>query len=78
MCQSLVHKVGRSQQLLAVAEPGILNLFESWLDELEEEAAAFLKKQPEGDVYALAAELGLSRSGATFLLAKLQAASPTP
>lgn len=72
MCQNLVHKVARSKQLLAVAEPGILNLFESWLDELEEEATAFLKKHPEGDADALAAELGLSRSGAAFLLAKLQ------
>ncbi|MDZ7641345.1 MAG: hypothetical protein U5J62_04875 [Desulfurivibrio sp.] len=72
MCQSLVHKVARSQQLQAVAEPGILNLFESWLDELEEEAAAFLKEHPAGDATALATELGLSRSGAAFLLAKRQ------
>ena len=73
MCQSLVDKVARSKQLMAVAEPGILNLFESWLDELEEEAASFLQKNPEGDAYSLAAELGLSRSGAAFLLAKLKA-----
>lgn len=71
MCQTLVHKVASSKQLQAVAEPAILNLFESWLDELEEEAAAFLKKHPDSDAAALGAELGLSPSGAAFLLAKL-------
>lgn len=72
MCQSLVSKVARSKQLQAVTEPGILQLFESWLDELEEEAAAYLKEDPDCDPVALAARLGLSASGATFLLAKLR------
>ncbi|ADH86301.1 conserved hypothetical protein [Desulfurivibrio alkaliphilus AHT 2] len=72
MCQSLVHKVARSKQLQAVTEPGILKLFESWLDELEEEAAAFLQRHPDSDAVTLADALGLSASGAAFLLAKRQ------
>ena len=72
MCQSLVHKVAASKQLQAVAEPELLGLFESWLDELEEEAAAFLKKNSGAGHHELAAALGVSTSGAAFLLAKQQ------
>lgn len=70
MCQSLVHKVAQSKQLQAVTAPEILGLFESWLEELEEEVAAFLKAQPAAGPLELAEKLGLSRSGAAFLLAK--------
>jgi hypothetical protein len=77
MCQSLVHKVARSKQLQEVVEAGILDLFESWLEELEEEAAAYLRKDPSADQDQLAAALGLSASGAAFLLAKRQG-RPSP
>jgi hypothetical protein len=72
MCQSLVHKVAQSKQLLAVADPGILELFENWLEELEDEAMGYMEKHPEAEALALAADLGLSKSGADFLLAKLR------
>jgi hypothetical protein len=71
MCQTLVHKVAQSKQLLAVADPGILEFFENWLDELEDEAMEYLKKHPRAEAPALAADLGLSMSGADFLLAKI-------
>ena len=70
MCQTLVHKVAQSRQLMAVADPDILVLFESWLDELEEEVTAYLRQHPAADAVELAEKLGLSRSGAAFLLAK--------
>jgi len=72
MCQSLVHKVAQSRQLMAITDPSILVLFESWLDELEEEVVAFLRKNPAADIVDLSKNLGLSRSGAGFLLAKLR------
>jgi hypothetical protein len=72
MCQTLVHKVARSKQLMAVTDPDILALFESWLDELEEEVAECLQQHPGGSAAELAGSLGLSRNGADFLLAKLQ------
>jgi len=72
MCQTLVHKVAQSKQLLAVAEPDVLVLFESWLEELEEEVMVFLKRHPSADSMELAHKLGLSRSGADFLVAKLR------
>ena len=72
MCQSLVDKVAQSKQLMAIADPGLLVLFETWLEELEEEATGYLNKHPAAEPAELAAELGLSRSGAEFLLTKLR------
>ena len=72
MCQSLVDKVARSEQLLAIADPELLVLFEDWLDELEAEVRILLKMQPALDDHALAGKLGLSRRGAKFLLSKLE------
>jgi hypothetical protein len=72
MCQTLVDKVFQSKQLRAVAEPEILNLFEDWLEELEEEIISEIKKAPGRDPAVLAKGLGLSQSGAVFLITKLQ------
>ena len=72
MCQSLVEKVAQSRQLSAVAAPEVLVLFESWLEELEGEVIAFIKKANSLDPTDLAEGLGLSRSGADFLVAKLK------
>ncbi|MDW7773295.1 MAG: hypothetical protein SCH71_10435 [Desulfobulbaceae bacterium] len=72
MCQTLVDKVSRSKQLQAVTEPEILVLFENWLDELEEEVVESVRLDPDADPLILAEKLGLSKSGARFLIAKLQ------
>jgi len=72
VCQGVMEKLARSEQLRTVADPDILALFEDWLEELEEEVISFARRTgslyPEG----LAEELGLSRSGAKFLVAKLK------
>ena len=72
MCQKLVDRVTQSKQLMAVADPGLLVLFEDWLDELEQEVIAFFTQQRAVDPESLALNLGLSRRGATFLISKLQ------
>lgn len=72
MCQSLVDKVSRSQQLMALADPELLVLFEDWLEEMEEEVVARVQETGAADAAALARRLGLSPAGAAFLLAKLQ------
>jgi hypothetical protein len=72
MCQTLVDKVARSKQLRAVTEPEILVLFENWLDELEEEVVESVRQSPDVQPLDLAEKLGLSKSGSTFLVAKLQ------
>ena len=71
MCQSLVDKVAQSEQLLAIADPELLVLFEDWLEELEAEVRALLKTGDPLDEKAIARKLGLSLRGATFLLSKV-------
>lgn len=72
MCQRLVDKVARSEQLMAIADPDLLVLFEDWLEELESEATALIETHGPLDDRELAARLGVSRRGATFLLSKLE------
>jgi hypothetical protein len=72
MCQRLVDKVARSKQLLAIADPDLLVLFEDWLEELESEAQTLIKTHDPLDEKSLADKLGLSRRGAKFLLSKLE------
>ncbi len=72
MCQSLVNKVSQSKQLQAVSHPEVLGLFESWLEELEEEVISLLQSQGDLSPGQLAARLGLSKKGTTFLLSKLK------
>ena len=72
MCQNLVEKVAQSKQLSAVVDQTVLVLFESWLEELESEVISCVKKTGFTDPMDLSEELGLSRSGATFLITKLK------
>jgi len=72
MCQSLVEKVAQSRQLSAVADPEVLVLFETWLEELEGEVISHVKKTGSMDPFDLAEGLGLSRSGARFFITKLK------
>jgi len=72
MCQKLVDRVAQSKQLLAVADPDLLVLFEDWLDELEHEVIALAQRQGALTAPDLAAQLGLSQKGAGFLISKLQ------
>jgi len=72
MCQNLVNKVAQSKQLTAVTDPEILPLFEDWFGELENEVLAFVKQNPAIETISLAEGVGLSQSGAYFLLTKLK------
>ena len=72
MCRSLVEKVARGQQLQAETDPGLLMLFEDWLEELEEEAASWIKESGRREPRELAQKLGISEAGVAFLLRKLQ------
>ena len=71
MCQKLVDRVAQSRQLMAVADPEILVLFEDWLDELENEVVSLAKEHGSLSPADLARKLGLSERGATFLISKL-------
>jgi hypothetical protein len=76
MCQSLVDKVAQSKQLLTIADPDLLVLFEDWLEELEAGVRTLLETQGPLDDKTLADKLGLSQRGAKFLLTKLQKERP--
>jgi len=71
MCQKLVNRVAQSRQLMAVADPELLVLFEDWLDELENEVVSLAKKRGHLSSEDLAHQLGLSERGANFLMSKL-------
>ena len=72
MCQTLVERMARSEQLQAVADPDVLLLFEDWMEELELEARGLLRKLPEAGPDQAARALGISPAGAQFLLTKLK------
>ncbi len=63
--------MAQSKQLMAVADPELLVLFEDWLDELEAEVISLAQTQESMHPQDLAAKLGLSQRGATFLISKL-------
>jgi hypothetical protein len=71
MCQKLVNRVAQSRQLMAVADPELLVLFEDWLDELENEVVLLAKQRVPLRPEDLAHQLGLSERGANFLMSKL-------
>lgn len=71
MCQSLVDKVAQSRQLMALAHPEVLGLFEDWLEELEEEVVRLAAKEALNP-HIIADRTGLSRAGAEFILVKLR------
>lgn len=72
MCQSLVNKVARSEQLQAVADPDVLVLFEDWLEELEAEVITIVAQDGMPDPRVLGEKLGVSYAGAAFLITKLK------
>ncbi len=72
MCRSLVEKISQSEQLRSVADPEILLLFEDWLEELENETVTIVKRRGSLTPKDLSRELGLSESGAMFLITKLR------
>jgi hypothetical protein len=72
MCQSLVDKVAQSRQLSAITDPDLLVLFEDWFEELEQEVLGLFQLQGPLNEAQLAAKLGLSMRGATFLISKLK------
>ncbi len=71
MCRRLVDKVGRWEQLFAVADPNLLVLFEDWLEALEEEVITLVKELGSADPDQVSGKLGLSSAGVAFLLTKL-------
>jgi hypothetical protein len=72
LSQSLMNKVAQSRQLQSVADPEVLVLFEDWLEELEAEVVAVVKKTGTLEPRGLGEKIGVSAAGASFLMTKLK------
>ena len=73
LSQSLMNKVAQSRQLQSVADPEVvLVLFEDWLEELEAEVVAIVKKTGTLEPRGLGEKIGVSAAGASFLMTKLK------
>jgi hypothetical protein len=72
LSQGLMNKVTQSRQLMAVANPEVLVLFEDWLEELEAEVVVIVKKTGSLEPRVLGEKLGVSEAGASFLVEKLK------
>ncbi len=72
MCQRMLDKIAQSKQLMAIADPEILLLFEDWLEELEDEVASMVKDGEQPSPSNIGTRLGLSERGVKFLLSKLK------
>jgi hypothetical protein len=72
MCRMLMDKMAESEQLRSEADPGVLVLFQDWLERLEEEAIEVVERTGSINPVRLADELGLSESGGIFLVARLK------
>ena len=67
-----MNKVAQSEQLQSVTDPGVLVLFEDWLEELEAEVISLVEKTGALEPRELGEKLGVSQAGASFLIAKLK------
>ncbi len=72
MCRMLMDKMAESEQLRSEADPGVMVLFQDWLERLEEEAMEVIERIGSVSPARLADELGLSESGGIFLVARLK------
>ncbi len=72
MCRGLMDKMAESDQLKSEADPGVLVLFQDWLERLEEEAIEAVERTGSINPLRLADELGISESGGIFLVARLK------
>ncbi len=64
--------MAESDQLKSEADPGLLVLFQDWLERLEEEATEIVDRTGSINPVRLADELGISESGGIFLVARLK------
>ncbi|GBC61619.1 hypothetical protein DENIS_2581 [Desulfonema ishimotonii] len=78
MCRQMTEAVQRTSQAVqqtnenaAYATPELRNLFEDWLEQVENEALDLLSKRGDMSVEELSGELGITEQSAIFLLTRL-------
>ncbi len=71
MCAEMLTAIKRTTDMAAFATPELHQLFNEWLETLENEAIRFLKENGEMNVPALAQALNISEESAAYLIAHL-------
>jgi hypothetical protein len=72
MCRKVVTTLDQYAQLESLAIPQIRSLFIDWMEELEGEVLAFIRKARLAKPENLTDQFRISRQGAEFLLGKLK------
>jgi hypothetical protein len=72
MCRKVVTTLDQYAQLESLAIPHIRSLFIDWMEELEGEVLAFIRKARLAKPENLTDQFRISRQGAEFLLGKLK------
>ena len=72
MCRKVVTTLDQYAQLESLANPEIRALFIDWMEELEGEVLAFIRKARLAKPENLTDQFRISRQGAEFLLGKLK------
>ncbi len=78
MCSQMTQAVQQTSQAVrqtnenaAYATPELRDLFDDWLEQVENEVLAFLSKKDDASVEELSEALGITEQSAIFLLSKL-------
>lgn len=71
MCKQMTQSIERTGEMAAYATPELRGLFETWLEEVEQEAMKFVAEKDSVSAHALAEKLGISRESAIFIIARL-------
>ena len=71
MCRQMTQAVQQTNENAAYATPELRDLFNDWLEQVENEVLVFLSKKDNASVEELSKELGITEQSAIFLLSKL-------
>ncbi len=71
MCRQMTQSIERATEMAAYATPELRGLFETWLEEVEQESTKFIEEQDTVSAQTLADKLGISLESAIFLIARL-------
>ncbi len=71
MCKEMTQTIERTSEMAAYATPELRGLFETWLEEVEQEAIKFIEAQDSVSISELAEKLGVSKDSAIFIIARL-------
>lgn len=71
MCKKVTESIERTSEMAAYATPELRGLFETWLEEVEQEAMNFIAEKGSVSSQGLAEKLGISSESAIFIMARL-------